>query len=116
MSGPAKRPPRLAAAVALALLATALAGCGARAAHRQAPPLVLERTIPLKGVEGRIDHLAVDPVGRRLFVAELGNGSVDAIDLDHGVVVARRSGLRDPQGVAFLPARGEVAVACGGDG
>src|SRR5438270_9310145 len=40
-------------------------------------PLVLEATIPLPDTGGRIDHLAVDLRRGRLFVAELGNGTVD---------------------------------------
>jgi DNA-binding beta-propeller fold protein YncE len=102
--------------LALAVLLAVLSGCGAPAARSQPAPLVLESTIVLKDVVGRIDHLAVDPVGRRLYVAELGNGTVDAIDLDRGAVVGRIRGLSEPQGVAFLAARGELAVASGGDG
>lgn len=32
-------------------------------------PLILEQTIALPDIKGRIDHLAVDLVGKRLFVA-----------------------------------------------
>ena len=79
-------------------------------------PLVLERTIPLKAVRGRIDHLAIDLQHRRLFIAELGNGSVEAIDLARGVSLGRIGGLMEPQGLAYLPAEDELAVASGGDG
>src|SRR5258707_1378741 len=41
-------------------------------------PLVLETTIPLPNVAGRIDHLAVDLGRKRLFVAEVGNNTLDA--------------------------------------
>jgi hypothetical protein len=102
--------------VAVALFVPALCGCHASTARGQPAPLTLERTIVLKDVAGRIDHLAVDVAGRRLFVAELGNGSVDAVDLDSGAVVGRIKGLPEPQGLAFLPDRGELAVANGGDG
>lgn len=78
--------------------------------------LVLERTIPLPGVEGRIDHLAIDVAHRRLFVAELGNGSVEAIDLAAGRSLGRITGLQEPQGVAYLPASDQLFVASGGDG
>jgi hypothetical protein len=88
--------------------------CGARSAGP--PPLVLERTIPLAKVSGRIDHLAVDPARGRLFVAELGNGTVEAIDLASGRSLGRISGLKEPQGVGYLSARDEIAVASGGDG
>jgi len=39
-------------------------------------PLRLEKTIKLPDVQGRIDHLAVDLKGGRLFVAALGNNTV----------------------------------------
>ena len=102
----------------LALLALApSAACGAQTVpDEHAAPLVLERTIPLKDVHGRIDHLAVDIQHQRLFVAELGNGSVEAIDLARGVSLGRIAGLKEPQGLAYLPARDELAVASGGDG
>lgn len=93
-----------------------LVGCTARSAPPQGPGLVLERTIPLAGVAGRIDHLAYDPKRGRVFLAELGNGSVEGIDLATGRSVGRIGGLKEPQGLAFLPARDELAVASGGDG
>jgi YVTN family beta-propeller protein len=87
------------------LLLTALlwmaAGPG-RAAELPAP-LVLERTIALKGVTGRVDHLAVDLARKRLFVAELGNGTVDVIDLAAGTVIRRIEALKEPQGLAYAP-------------
>lgn len=102
--------------VALVALASA-PGCRAQPTPggRDAA-LVLERTIPLTGVRGRIDHLAIDPQHRRIFVAELGNGSVEAIDLASGASLGRITGLKEPQGLAYLPALDELAVASGGDG
>ncbi len=79
-------------------------------------PLVLERTIALQGVAGRIDHLAVDLGRKRLFVAELGNGTVDVIDLAAGTVIRRIEGLKDPQGIAYARSADVLAVASGGDG
>jgi DNA-binding beta-propeller fold protein YncE len=85
-------------------------------AHGQeAVQLQLERTIPLPNVSGRIDHLAVDAPHQRLFVAELGNGSVDAVDLSSGAT-RRIGGLKEPQGLAYLADRNELVVASGGDG
>ncbi len=80
------------------------------------PPLALERTIPLAGVSGRIDHMAVDLGRMRLFVAELGQGAVDVVDLMAGKVIHRIDGLREPQGIGFAPAVDLVAVASAGDG
>ncbi len=80
------------------------------------PPLVLERTIPLQGVSGRIDHMAVDLRRGRLFVAELGNGTVDVVDLAAGKAIHRIAGLREPQGVGYSPQADVIAVASAGDG
>jgi hypothetical protein len=98
------------------VLVAALLGLWACEARSASPPLVLERTIPLPGVSGRIDHLALDAQHRRLFVAELGNGTVEALDLARGRSLGRIAGLKEPQGVGYLPARDELAVASGGDG
>jgi DNA-binding beta-propeller fold protein YncE len=87
----------------------------ARAGDR--PPLVLERTIALPNVSGRIDHLAYDGVRKCLMVAELGNNTVDIIDLSAGTVLHRITGLKEPQGIAYLPEPNMIvtANADGGD-
>jgi hypothetical protein len=79
-------------------------------------PLTLERTIPLGKVSGRIDHMAVDLRRGRLFVAELGNNTVDVVDLAAGRAVHRIGGLREPQGIGYAPATDVIAVANAGDG
>ncbi len=79
-------------------------------------PLVPERTIALAHVSGRIDHMAVDLRRHRLFVAELGNDSVDAIDLGSGTLLHRFTGLKSPQGVAYVPGADVIVVANAGDG
>jgi DNA-binding beta-propeller fold protein YncE len=79
-------------------------------------PLVLEAKIPLGKVSGRIDHFAVDPGRQRLFVAELGNDSVGVVDLKQGQVIKRISGLREPQGVGYVPWTDTLYVANAGDG
>ena len=89
--------------------------CLASAAEA-APALQLERTLPLSGGAGRIDHLAFDARRGRLVVAELGAGMVEAVDIQSGKSAASVTGLKEPQGVAVLAERDEVAVASGGDG
>jgi DNA-binding beta-propeller fold protein YncE len=104
----------LRAGISGVLIAAALGGCG-QAAQSQGSTatLTLERTIDLPGVSGRIDHLAFDAAHHRLFIAELGNGTVEAVDLDTGKVAGRIAGLNEPQGLAYLPDRGELVVASG---
>lgn len=80
------------------------------------PPLVFEATVALPNTSGRIDHLDIDLKRERLFVAELGNGSVDVVDLKKREVVHRISGLNEPQGVAYVPKSDLLAVTGGGDG
>lgn len=92
-----------------------LAGCSGRSTADPAP-LAIEATIALPNTKGRIDHLALDSQRNRLFIAEIGNGTVDVVDLKATAVVGRIDGLEEPQGLAYLPDRGELVVACGGDG
>ena len=79
-------------------------------------PLVLESTIALPDTAGRIDHLAVDVARKHLIVAELGNGSVDVVDLASGKVIHRIAKLDAPQGVVYAPKTDLLAVASDGDG
>jgi hypothetical protein len=78
--------------------------------------LVLDRTIPLHDVRGRIDHMAIDLGRKRLLVAELGNDSVDAVDVAGGSVVHRITGLREPQGVGYADRADVVLIANARDG
>ena len=80
------------------------------------PSLALERTIALHDVRGRIDHMAIDIARSRLLVAELGNDSVDAVDVAAGTVVHRITGLREPQGVGYAERADIVLIANAGDG
>jgi DNA-binding beta-propeller fold protein YncE len=60
--------------------------------------------------------MAIDLARRHLLVGELGNDTVDVVDLTAGRVVHRITGLKEPQGVAFVPLADLVAVANAGDG
>jgi DNA-binding beta-propeller fold protein YncE len=102
--------------IAFGLIAAIGLAIGSADAAKAGPPLILQQTIPLENVSGRIDHMAVDVAGKRLFVAELGNGSVDVVDLQAGKAVKRISGLKEPQGVAYLPDLDLIVVASAGDG
>ena len=100
-------------AVGLTTLTLASASIGQPATEKS---LQLEAKIPLGNVAGRIDHMAIDLEKHRLFVAELGNDSVGVVDLDAKKVVHRVSGLKEPQGVAYIRLNDSLYVANGGDG
>jgi DNA-binding beta-propeller fold protein YncE len=76
-------------------------------------PLALVGTIDLPGVEGRIDHLAVDIAAQRLYIAALGNNTVEVLDTKAASHVKSLPGFREPQGIAVLPDRKLVAIANG---
>ena len=74
-------------------------------------PLKLKTTVALQDVEGRIDHLAFDPAGERLFVCALGNNTVEVIDLRSGQRIHSITGLGAPQGIAYIPEFNRLFVA-----
>ena len=76
----------------------------------------LEKAIELPDVQGRIDHMSLDVKGQRLFVAALGNNTVEVIDLKAGKRLHTISQLREPQGVLFVPGMNRLFVANGSDG
>jgi len=76
-------------------------------------PLTLARSIELRRVDGRIDHLAFDATGQRLFVAALGNNTVEVLDVKAGIHVKSLPGFHEPQGIAVAPDAKVVAVANG---
>ncbi|HWW97172.1 MAG TPA: hypothetical protein VNY74_05735 [Edaphobacter sp.] len=79
-------------------------------------PLKLATTIPMAEVQGRIDHLSIDLKGQRLFVAALGNNSLEAIDLRENKRVHTINSLAEPQGIAYIPSANRLFAANGKDG
>ena len=76
-----------------------------------AAPLKLTQTIALPGVEGRIDHVAFDAAGERLFVCTLGNNTVEVIDLRKAERIHSITGLGAPQGIVYIPELDRLFVA-----
>jgi hypothetical protein len=95
-------------------LAVLIAPGAARAQDKA--PLDLVQTIPMEGVQGKIDHLAIDAKGKRLFVAATGVNAVIVVDLAQGKVLHKIEGLAEPQGIAFMPDLKRIAIANGKDG
>lgn len=67
--------------------------------------------IALPNVAGRIDHLAYDPVDQTIFIAELGNNTVESVNISTRRVEHRLTGFGEPQGVAYSPALERLYVA-----
>jgi DNA-binding beta-propeller fold protein YncE len=79
-------------------------------------PLRLADSIPIPHVEGRIDHFTIDLQHHTVFIAALGANAVAAIDLVHGKELGRITGLKQPQGLLYVPDNRRLYIANGGDG
>jgi YVTN family beta-propeller protein len=88
-------------------------GCNAQS---QTNSLQLIKTIPLPNISGRIDHLSFDSKNNFVFVAALGNNTVEIVDLKNEKVIHSIKNLHEPQGVAFIPANNALVVANGDNG
>src|SRR5258706_11960532 len=75
-------------------------GTTTAAQTRGASPLKLVQTIALPGVEGRIDHMAIDRNRRFLYIAALGSNLVKVVGLD-GHYTRDLMGFHEPQGIAY---------------
>jgi len=101
----------------LAALALFLAAaCPPANAGPQPGPLTRIGSAPLNGVQGRLDHMAIDLASRKLFVAALENHSVEVIDLAKRRRVHRLTGINEPQGLLFLPNQNRLLICSRGDG
>src|SRR6185312_14335895 len=90
---------------------------GARISRaQQNEPLRLAQIIPLPNVHGRIDHFDVDLQEHRLFMSALGNNTLEVFDLRSNKVIYAIRGLREPQGVTYVPKSNRIFVANGDDG
>jgi DNA-binding beta-propeller fold protein YncE len=98
------------------LLVALLAALTPKVQLAQRSALRLVQTIPLPGVEGRIDHFSADAKGYKLFVSALGNHTVEVLDLTVSRRVKAIGGLKEPQGVLYVPEANQIFVADGGDG
>src|SRR5438105_3328546 len=78
--------------------------------------LTLQKVIPLKNVTGRIDHLSIDKKHNLLYIAAIGNNSVEVIDLTAGEDIHSIKNLDEPQDVLYIPGSNSVFIANGGNG
>ena len=70
-------------------------------------------TVGMPSVKGRIDHFAVDLKRQRLFVAALGNDTLEIVDLKSSRRERSLGGFGEPQGVLYLPEFNRIFVANG---
>jgi len=75
--------------------------------------LQLEKTIPLPGVKGGFDLMAVDLAAQRLFVNAEDNNTTEVIDLAAGQRVHTITGLHTPKWVVYRPESHKLYIANG---
>lgn len=88
-------------------------GCDAQP---QSNSLKLISSITLPRVSGRIDHLSFDSKQQIIFVAALGNNTVEVVDLKNKKIIHTIKDLHEPQGVVFIPETNSIFVANGANG
>jgi len=95
-----------------------LAGCTSCSGQKEFGNnyLILEKIIPLPDVSGRIDHLAFNETRQLIYIAALGNNTVEIIDLPGGKIIHSIKGLDEPQGIEYLSFSNTIFVANGGTG
>jgi hypothetical protein len=99
----------------LILLAVLLGSCSHTTGFAQSA-LKLSKEINLPNVKGRIDHLDIDVQNQLVFVAALGNNTVEVADIKTGKVLHSITGLSEPQGLAYIAKHHELFIANGGTG
>ena len=78
-------------------------------------PLVLLHTTPLSDIVGDFDHFAIDQMHNRLYVSAEVHHSIEVFDLKSGEHIRSVSGVTTPHTLAFVPEKGWLLVADGGD-
>lgn len=99
---------RLFRSLACALALGSLGACsspGSGSATPSSLPLRQVQDLPLPGGTNRLDYQTIDPAARRLYVAHLGDGSVEVVDLGKQAVVGTITGTSSAHGVALAPDR-----------
>jgi hypothetical protein len=99
----------------LTLFSHSFSGCRSQSSFGE-NLLTPVKSISLPGVTGRIDHMDVNLKSSIVYVAALGNNSLEIVDLAKGKVIHSISGLNEPQGIAYIPQSQEIIVANGGNG
>lgn len=77
-------------------------------------PLERVRDVRLPGRPSRFDYQSIDPAHRRLYIAHLGDSTVDVIDLDSLTVAATVPDIADVHGVLAAPELGRVFASATG--
>src|SRR5437867_2264944 len=96
--------------------ATVLLCLGGFVQAQEPKPLALKLRIELPSVTGRIDHFSAELKAQRLFMAALGNHTVEVLDVQNGKRLGTIPDLAEPQGIYYDPSTNRLFAACAKDG
>lgn len=102
--------------ILLLILFSLISSLGQTKNNNADSPLTLTSSIPLPNVLGRIDHMAFNSKRQYLYIAALGNNSVEVIDLKNEKVVHSIKAFREPQGVVYIPETNRIFATNGYNG
>jgi DNA-binding beta-propeller fold protein YncE len=85
-------------------------------AQSQNYSLKFDSSIPLTNVLGRIDHMAYNHSKQYVYIAALGNNTVEVVDLKNKEAVHSIKGLKEPQGVVYIPENNSIFITNGNTG
>ncbi|MDP9889867.1 YncE family protein [Pseudarthrobacter enclensis] len=115
MPGSCTRRGRAGLAIPAALAALVLAACsGPGPAAVSALPLKQVQDLKLPGGPTRLDYQSIDPTNRMLYIAHLGDGTVEAVDLDKAAVAGSVPGIASAHGVMVAADRHLLLAAASG--
>jgi DNA-binding beta-propeller fold protein YncE len=84
-------------------------------AQQPKEPVTLIRSIPIPGIEGDFDFLAVDLKRDHLFIAAEEHHTVEVFEASTGKHLHSITGLKTPHTLAYVADKDELFVADGGD-
>src|SRR5262245_23059942 len=95
----------LRSSLAVGLLVAVAVGCSGSASDEATPdfPLRVVRDVRLPGGTTRLDYQDLDPATHRLYVAHLGDSTVEVLDTSRLDVVATIDGLDEVHGLRLAP-------------
>jgi len=84
--------------------------------HRSNGPLKPLDNVMLPGLEGELEHMAVDVKGERIFLAATTKNTIEVYTAQKLKHIATITGLRQPQDLIFVPETGNLLVTNAADG
>ncbi len=77
-------------------------------------PLTFVQDVSLPGGATRLDYQVIDPESKRLYIAHLGDGTVDVVDLNRLMVLGTVDHVDSAHGIAIAPDQHSIIASASG--